>query len=522
MITVEEIIERIEQKEAEDKIAAEKHSQKNALKSGKKWKPDTIDEYIVPEFNLSDSEATAAGQKKYGTLSKILTFVDLARWSRIGESCTIMPISVTSARNLAIFGSEMNVSRAVDKMIEIGILEAYDEKYRFNAPFPFEDENKSKRYKYFYDNEQKFIEYCKKHNIEKYVPAYKHEFSAEELEIIEKVKSEHREFKIEDVRFSSDLNLIMPLGLKKSEFKLFLEWCLYRNYPMFAFYKMKIQEINERYYKDYPQFELSFEPKIILKKGKNFTRAVKISIRATNSYDNISKKEREEKILAQYGMRLLSDIKSSVPRLTKSLNEGEWFSKSDMYELINKVFDPGFVPESKEAKDKRREAIKKLHMFAYFETHSDKNMGKNVWRRMARKGAKRDEVYEVMRRLKEAIIKVEGKLYKSEIFYVESCVYAMTVYDLLSAGHNVWLVYDAFYSKGGTYAVCPEGKTYTNCGKNERDVFCCESETQEVCPDELIAHSIRENFRDFYNMDFCHWGDVKEYEDKEQPKKFVF
>ena len=34
------------------------------------------------------------------------------------------------------------------------------------------------------------------------------------------------------------------------------------------------------------------------------------------------------------------------------------------------------------------------------------------------------------------------------IFYVESCVYLMTLYDLLSSGHRVWQVYDCFYSTG--------------------------------------------------------------------------
>ena len=50
---------------------------------------------------------------------------------------------------------------------------------------------------------------------------------------------------------------------------------------------------------------------------------------------------------------------------------------------------------------------------------------------------------------KEAIIKAEGgKLYGSYIFYVESCVYLMTLYDLLTSGHRVWQVYDCFYSTG--------------------------------------------------------------------------
>ena len=42
------------------------------------------------------------------------------------------------------------------------------------------------------------------------------------------------------------------------------------------------------------------------------------------------------------------------------------------------------------------------------------------------------ELDELMGKMKEAVVKVEGgTLYGNEIFYVESCVYLMTVYDLL-------------------------------------------------------------------------------------------
>ena len=61
----------------------------------------------------------------------------------------------------------------------------------------------------------------------------------------------------------------------------------------------------------------------------------------------------------------------------------------------------------------------------------------------------RQDVCDKMAELREAIIKAEGgKLYGSDIFYVESCVYLMTLYDLVTSGHRVWQVYDCFYSTG--------------------------------------------------------------------------
>lgn len=478
MITVEEIYDRIQQwkKAAADKsigtTAASMTTANKKHKGGNMWKPDTIENYSVPPFNLPDKAAKSTTQTRYKILSRILTFIELAQFFRERDACTIMPISVTSTNYQAIFGSTMAVSRAIDKMIEIGILEFYDETYRFNvSSFP-DDGSRSKRYKYYYDNEQKFIAYCKKHGIEKYEPKNKYEFSQEDDDTNNKVAKEV-DFKIEDVRFSSKLDLKMPFDMTKSEFERYLLWCLYKNYPLFAFYQDKIDEINERYYVNYPQFKLRFTPTFTWKNGKWRKKVIKIGIRATNAYDNKSKEERKV-VLAEFGMRLQKDIRSSVPRLTKSLNEGEWVDEAvDIYELINQEFEPG-APFTQE----RRDAIKELHMRAYFEPHSDENMGKNVWRNMVQKGANRQEVYDVMKRLKEAIIKVEGPLYKSEIFYVESCVYIMTLYDLLSAGHNAWLVYDAFYSRGET----------------DPDDF-----------ETMIAGGVRRDFQDFYTYEFSQW-----------------
>lgn len=64
-------------------------------------------------------------------------------------------------------------------------------------------------------------------------------------------------------------------------------------------------------------------------------------------------------------------------------------------------------------------------------------------------GVEKAEIDELMGRLREAAFKALGsRTFGSDIFYIESCVYLMTLYDLLTSGHMVWLVYDAFYSNG--------------------------------------------------------------------------
>ena len=45
-----------------------------------------------------------------------------------------------------------------------------------------------------------------------------------------------------------------------AEFEKQLTLCLYENYPGLRFHIEKANEINENYYKDYPEFRIRFQP----------------------------------------------------------------------------------------------------------------------------------------------------------------------------------------------------------------------------------------------------------------------
>lgn len=62
------------------------------------------------------------------------------------------------------------------------------------------------------------------------------------------------------VRFASRLKLIKPIEFSKAEYEKQLTLCLYENYPRLRFHIMKANEINEKYYKDYPEFRIRFQP----------------------------------------------------------------------------------------------------------------------------------------------------------------------------------------------------------------------------------------------------------------------
>ena len=421
MIGLEEIADRLVDK-AEYDFNVHKES----------WEPVRAEPYVLPKFCIVESKAKGAEAKLRTKLSKVLAFIDSVKHKRFKEGCTIMPISSTNKENLAIWDNKMGVSRAIEYMIEIGLLGVENDKYQFGAYY--EKDNKSKSYFYYKENEDKIKAYCEEHGIEKYLVQNK----VYDVSGIGKV---HKDIDCSKVRFASRIKLIKPADISKAEFEKQLTLCLYENYPGLRFHIMKANEINERYYKDYPEFRIRFQPNFTWSSDDLYVNS--IGIRATNSMINIKKAKRVE-ILRSYGFILEKDINASVPRLTLSLNTGKWVDESiDLYERIYRVMEP----EGKFSTE-TREAIKKLHMRAYFDS-GDKQTGHHTWLSMNQDGIDRQDVCDDMTTSRTAIIEAEGgKLYGSDIFYIESCVYLMTLYDLLTSGHKVWQVYDCFYSTG--------------------------------------------------------------------------
>ena len=461
MITLEEIVSRLKNK-TDYSFTSNRIS----------WEPQKVDNYVLPEFVIKESEANGAETKLKNKLSKVLAFIDSVKHKRSKTGCTIMPISVTNKDNLAIWKNEKGVSRAIAYMLEIGLLSIENDKYQFGA---YNDkDNKSKSYRYYKENEDKIKKYCEEHNIERFI-VENAVYSMSEL------KNVHTGIDKSKVRFVSRVKLIKPVELSRAEFEKQLTLCLYENYPGLRFHILKANEINERYYKDYPEFRIRFQPNFTWSDDGLYVSG--IGIRATNSMTNLKKEHRKD-VLNEYGFTLEKDINASVPRITLSLNSGHWIDESeDMYELIYRIMEPNgtFTKE-------KREAIKKLHMRAYFDS-GDKSVGHHTWLTMEQDGIEREDVCDKMSEFREAIIKAEGgKLYGSDIFYIESCVYLMTLYDLLSSGHKVWQVYDCFYSTGSRDWKDIEGQD--------------EIEGKEIF-ENMISNGVKINFEYFIKK---YWG----------------
>ena len=235
-----------------------------------------------------------------------------------------------------------------------------------------------------------------------------------EVYSMKELKKVHTDIDRSKVRFSPRLRLIKPAGLSKAEFEKQLTLCLYENYPGFRFHIIKANEINEKCYKEYPEFRIRFQPSFTWSDDDLYVSG--IGIRATNSMINIKKESRKE-ILKAYGFILEKDINASVPRITLSLNSGRWVDETeDIYERIFRIMEPNGV-FSKE----KREAIKKLHMRAYFDS-GDKSVGHHTWLAMEQDGVDKQDVCDTMATLRNAMIQAEGgRLYPNRksaiIFY---------------------------------------------------------------------------------------------------------
>lgn len=433
MITLTQIYNEILLKEQNKKMVENKNEDN--------WKPERCMDYSPPEFCVPVSRAKAAQRRKF---SKVLAFIKRVRNIRYGEGCTIMPIPTTSRSMIAIAGSAANVSNLIKFMCAIGLISVECSKYQFNSRY--EKCNFSKKYRYYYDNEVKIIDYCEREPIKEFVPKNHPDRKLNDLPM--------PLISFKSVSFSARLNLVKPSDISAAEFEKCISELLFRKYPDLEKYQMLADEINETYYAQYPELAIRFIPRFTWYKDKPAIR--KIGIRATNqcvsasNSDTPDNRMSKRELLDKYGLNLSKDVKSSVPRITLSLNQHLWEKEStDIYERIYQEYIHSIgCPTSGTVVQKFEElrpAIKTLHMRRYFDSEGE--IGNHTCHAMANV-ENRQEVYAEMSRYQKAIIEAEGrKLYGNEIFFHESCIYLDVLKELLDNGFFCWECYDAFYAR---------------------------------------------------------------------------
>ena len=304
-----------------------------------------IKNYKPPLFNPGkpNRDKNGAWKKYKDRFGKYLAFIDSVKYFRSKEYCSILALATTSQVLLNIWGSEKNVSNALHKLEEIGLLSEYNDYYQTGI---------CKQYCYFVEVEKQLIEYCRENNIPKAVIRNRVTLKPKNAEKY-KVRCEdiyRKDFK-KKVLFKSKLSLKRPKGVKPEQFKSDLYEMLYENYPGFKIYQYMADEINETYYKDQGEFHIRFKPKFHWnenrkrERAKDKTSIVGIGIRATNrlcsakkdnnGVDSETKRILREEVLTKYGFKFEKDITSSVPRVAYALNHGGWLKDDvDLYDRI--------------------------------------------------------------------------------------------------------------------------------------------------------------------------------------------
>ena len=259
MITLTQIYNEILLKEQNKKMVENKNEDN--------WKPERCMDYSPPEFCVPVSRAKAAQRRKF---SKVLAFIKRVRNIRYGEGCTIMPIPTTSRSMIAIAGSAANVSNLIKFMCAIGLISVECSKYQFNSRY--EKCNFSKKYRYYYDNEVKIIDYCEREPIKEFVPKNHPDRKLNDLPM--------PLISFKSVSFSARLNLVKPSDISAAEFEKCISELLFRKYPDLEKYQMLADEINETYYAQYPELAIRFIPRFTWYKDT----LVFIDYAAANSY----------------------------------------------------------------------------------------------------------------------------------------------------------------------------------------------------------------------------------------------
>ena len=166
-----------------------------------------VKKYVPPVFNpgVPNLKKNGALKKYKDRFSKYLAFIDCVKYYRSSKYCSILALATTSSALLNIWGSEQNVSNALSKLEEIGLLRECDSYYQTGI---------CKRYFYFIENEHLLIDYCKNNDIPKMIILNQQVLSPKQAREYKKRCEE-----VYSEEFRSSVLFKSRLNLKRTEFR---------------------------------------------------------------------------------------------------------------------------------------------------------------------------------------------------------------------------------------------------------------------------------------------------------------
>ena len=220
-----------------------------------------------------------------------------------------------------------------------------------------------------------------------------------------------------------------------------VEKAVYRQYPWLKNYQSKLKYLNKKQ-PELPQNRMN----INVKHDNGYLQ--KISVRYSNNKVSLKANngatERHE-FCYRNGLNYSFDIKSSIHKITYLMNTGIWLPQStDMYEMYHKEAIKNGVWNKT-----IRQLVKDFMQRCYFDKSKKTAVKhcKDEYLKQHYKCYDDAKVYSNMcGLLYDAMRKVLGKTYDSEVFLHESCIMIDVMWELIvHRGCKVFPVYDALY-----------------------------------------------------------------------------
>lgn len=462
--------------------------------------PDTFDY----EFNLFNIPKSRQPKSDRVAFSRVLTMLDWINKSmKLQHYDSIVQISTSSKSLIELLGSSMAIKRTINLAIKIGLLAPYTEAYHFGSPC--KHNNYARTYilnKFTY---KIYREYCRDNKIT-IIQEYKRRYKYCDT-LFNKLVS----FNADACRVGCNLNIRKLDDMTKPEFEHLVIETMKSNYNkrwhgVYDWIESRINTARQSlFYRQNPLFAPIFRPNVTW--SKKTIR--KIGLRATNSYI-AAKKCREvddpadmiyrDDVRKQFNLNWEYDVVSSIPRCIFLMNHGIWLDDDiDCYELIYRELqklDSSFMDKPYNADV--RKAIKRLFMTVCFDR--DTMMATHVANRIALHKSHADydaydwrtELPKLMKLLKQATVNAIGNFSDSEIFLIESAIYADVAAKLLQQA-DVWQVYDCFYTS--------KQIDVANIVKSSAQAFYAQfiSSTSNVNEDNQHNHEDNKSNNKYYN-----------------------
>lgn len=371
---------------------------------------------------LDQSKTVQKAKMRLQTLLNFVSYEQYCNWS-INKSLT-RAFHLCSKSNLVKYLVGENVTRFIKQCEEIGLLKCIDNSYSTG--------NYSKQYVYNKQVEKLIKNLCKSLGIEQ--TKSPNSYYKETHERVERIRKKNPDLKFD----FTDKTLI---DKRYTDEEIIAG--VYNTNPELKEFDKIVEYLNDNYCTG--NRKIKFNIHITRSSSGN---VIKIGIRSTSFFCNLKKLGCKERIIGnRYREDELEkifphgyfeyDFCSSIYRIAYFMKNKIWLSPDvDIYE---KIFG--------DMTDEERQACKTFTMQVFFNRSSKQHFARTsrLFKEHNAKLENKNDVKLIMEQTRSMLESIIGEFCGSKIFYYESCIYMLLLFELCEAGYDIVQIYDGFY-----------------------------------------------------------------------------